>query len=132
MAQAKQAQKRASHSRAGGRAPKRAASSQPKRNQHDHLSRLSKEELVERLRARLGKLKKDELVTLVGRVESGTVDFSRLVPSGSGGFGFQHHLTDEPEQADAPDESSGMLGKAQDVIADARERLPGLGASRHK
>jgi hypothetical protein len=42
------------------------------------LSKLKKAELVERLSKRLGKLRKDELVTLANDVESGMVDLAAL------------------------------------------------------
>src|SRR4051794_26584664 len=85
-----------------------------------------KEQLIEQLTARLRKLKKEELASLVARVDSGTLDFARLGLSGEGGFGFQERL--EPEQrreADDGDDdrdgdrNSGPLTRAGDLAKGA-------------
>src|SRR5690348_8497108 len=64
-----------------------AAQSQPKA-----IAEMTKPELVERLSAQLNKLKKDDLVGMVERAESGSLDFSHFTVRGAGGFGFQEHV----------------------------------------
>src|SRR5213078_4004853 len=53
------------------------------------VGEMNKTQLVERLGRHLNKLKGDDLVSLVERVESKTLDLSTLTLSGDGGFGFQ-------------------------------------------
>ena len=67
---------------------------------------MNKTQLVERLGRHLNKLKRDDLVSLVERVESKTLDLSTLTLSGDGGFGFQEGAP-EAGSGEGGSESSG-------------------------
>lgn len=83
-------------------------------------STLDKESLVERLSTQLRKLKKDELVSLVERVEGGTLDFRRLVTAGDGGFGFQERLE---HGSSSSDDEAGPAQKAKGALDAAKGAL---------
>jgi hypothetical protein len=90
---------------------------------------LTKPELVERLTAQLNKLKKDDLVGVVERVESGTLDLSRLGVSGEGGFGFQEHVRDESDDDRGGDGggdgggNKGLIPRAGEALRDVAEKI---------
>jgi hypothetical protein len=87
------------------------------------IGELTKPELVERLTAQLNKLKKDDLAGVVERVESGTLDLSRLGVSGEGGFGFQEHARDDSD--DGGGDGGGNGGGNKGLIPRAGEALRG-------
>lgn len=99
---------RASHgtsSRSGGNRSGGAASSR-------RPDELKKEELVEQIGKHLRRLRRDDLVALVERLDAGTLDLPALAPSGEGGFGFQ-------EQASSSNARSRVGGGAEKTASKA-------------
>jgi hypothetical protein len=67
---------------------------------------------VERVGKHLGKLRRDDLVSLAERLEAGTLDLTTLTLSGDGGFGFQE---------EAREASPGDRGESQRQEGDGDE-----------
>jgi hypothetical protein len=61
----------------------------------------------------------------VERVESGTLDLSRLGVSGEGGFGFQEHARDESDddRGDGGGENKGLIPRAGEALRDVAEKI---------
>jgi hypothetical protein len=84
------------------------------------VAELNKTQLVERIGKHLGKLKREELVSLAERVESKTLDLSALTLSGDGGFGFQEEAREssgaggESGSADDSGHGEGLLERGAD------------------
>lgn len=89
------------------------------------IGELTKPELVERLTTQLNKLKKEDLVGVVERVESGTLDLSRLSVSGEGRFGFQEHVRDDSDEnrEDSGGGGKGLIPRAGEAIRDVAEKI---------
>ena len=86
---------------------------------------------MERLTTQLNKLKKEDLAGVVERVESGTLDLTRLgVSGGEGGFGFQEQLRDDSDDdrggGDGGDDgggNKGLIPRAGEALRDVAEKI---------
>lgn len=96
-----------------------AASQAPK-----EMADMTKPELVERLTSQLNKLNKDDLVGVLERVESGSLDLSRLAVSGEGGFGFQEQVRDDSDDSEGNGGGDkGLIPRAGDALRGAAEKI---------
>jgi len=66
------------------------------------------------------KLKRDELVSLVDRLDGGTLKLNDLTLSGEGNFGFQEEVREQSEEADA-----GLMDRGADAGRSLLERAKG-------
>jgi hypothetical protein len=90
---------------------------------------MNKEQLAERIAQHVRKLKRDELVSLVDRLDGGTLKLNDLTLSGEGGFGFQEEVRDTTGAgggSDDDDEDGGILERGADAGRGLLERAKGV------